>query len=235
MEDTQAQNYFIRSCNVWFPDFETVIENTEPRFWKQSFHALLALLCYFRSEITRKQFLSQFFACEVPKKIFPSDKVLYSQIRLLGSAYQNKEVSNAEFDEQLLLAFRRRPTEDIFSPAFESWDECKRLISKLEKKRKLPLWFDFVGWLGYLKGNVSRQQYVEVVCSESDYLCQLLSLGTDFVKQELNEKYSMEVSVALHLRKLCIDYKHGLLLPDDFDVQFLLLAKEFCSDIVEYD
>ena len=43
MEDTQAQKYFIRSCNVWFPDFETVIENMERRFRKQSFHALLVL------------------------------------------------------------------------------------------------------------------------------------------------------------------------------------------------
>ncbi|MBQ9851368.1 MAG: hypothetical protein IJO37_00440 [Ruminiclostridium sp.] len=233
MEDTQAQKYFIRSCNVWFPDFETVIENMERRFRKQSFHALLALLCYFRSEITRQQFLSQFFACEVPKKLLPSDKVLYSEIRLLGSAYQNKEVSNAEFDEQLLLAFRRRPTEDIFSPAFDSWDECKRLISKLEKKCKLPLWFDFVGWIGYLKGNVSRQQYVEIVCSESDYLCQLLDFGTDDAKKDLTETYRAETSVVLRLRELCINYKKTILTQEDFDNRFLLLAREFCLDIPE--
>ena len=230
-EDTRVQDYFIRSCNVWFPDFEERMKDKEQRYQKRSFHAMLDLLCYFRSKLTRQQFISRFVSQEAPEKILPSEKALYSQARSLCSAFQTRKISDAEFDEQLLLAFRERPTEDVFAPPFESWDEIKRLIYKFEHKRKLPVWLDLLGWLGFLKGNVSRQPYAEIVCGEGSHLCQLLEFGTDAVKEDLNGKYSMEVSVALRLRKLGIDYKFNSLSNEDFDAQFLLLAKEFCSDI----
>jgi len=80
---------------------------------------------------------------------------------------------------------------------------------------------------------VSRQQYVEIVCSESDYLCQLLDFGTDDAKKDLTETYRAETSVVLRLRELCINYKKTILTQEDFDNRFLLLAREFCLDIPE--
>lgn len=116
----------------------------------------------------------------------------------------------------------------------KSNNEISDLISRLRKKsNRLPFYLDGFGWVGYLLGNVTRQEYVNIVGDTGDHLCRLLAYGTDELKKDLNEKYSMEVSVVLRLRKLCIDYKNGLLLQDDFDDQFLQLAREFCSDIPE--
>ena len=82
-------------------------------------------------------------------------------------------------------------------------------------------------------GNVTRQLYVKTVCDTGDHLCQLLAYGTDAVKEDLNDKYSMEVSVALRLRELCMNYKNGSLSSDEFDCRFLQLAGDFCLDILE--
>ena len=232
MDDTLVQDYFIRSRNVWFPDFETVIERREQRFRRQSFHAMLALIRYFRSEITRQQFLSQFLADEAPERCF--DETQYTHIRALCAAYQRKEISAAEFDEQILVSFRAKPVDDVFSPPFELWDEAVCLISRLRKKsERLPFYLDGFGWVGYLLGNVPRQFYVKAVGDAGSYLCQLREYGVDAIKEALKETYSMEVSVALDLRKLCIGYKTGAISNEDFDRQFLQLAREFCADIPE--
>jgi len=231
MEDIRDQEYFIKSCNVWFPDFEEAIESKEQRYQKQSVHGMLALMHYFRAEITRQQFLSRFLVQEAPK--LSADKIRYSQIRELCTAYQCKKLSDIEFDEKILLSFRGRPSGDVFSPAVESWDQIKSLISKLERKRTLPPWLECFGWLGYLKGNVQRKPYAEIVCGEGDYLCQLQEYGVEAVKEDLKNKYSMEVSAALDLRALCMNYRDGSISPDEFDCRFIQLAREFCSDVPE--
>jgi hypothetical protein len=234
MENVRVLEYFIRSCNVWFPDFEEKIECKEQHYQKRSFHAMLVLLRYFRSEITREAFLFQFFAQDPPEKLLSIDKTPYLQIKEFCAAYQNKEISAAEFDEKVLISFRARPLDGVFSPPFELWSDVVCLISRLERKQKcLPIWFDFLGWTGYLKGNVTIQQYLEIAGDSGDYLCQLLDYGTDAVKEELNKTYSKEVAAALHLRKLCIDYKDELLSQEAFDNRFLQLAKDFCWDILE--
>ena len=232
MEDTQTQSYFIRSCNVWYPDFETKIERREEAFQRESFHAMLALIRYFRSEITRQQFLSQFLADEAPEQSIYETK--YSHIRSLCAAYQRKEISDAELDEQILVSFRAKPVDDVFSPPFALWDEVVCLISRLKKKmERLPIYFDGFCWVGYLLGNMPRQVFVEAVGDAASYLCRLQAYGFEYVKEALKETYSKEVSVALRLRKLCIDYKTGSISNDDFDHQVLELAREFCSDIPE--
>ena len=68
------------------------------------------------------------------------------------------------------------------------------------------------------------------VCDAADHLCLLLEYGTNAVKEDLKEKYSLEVSVALGLRELCMNYMDGLLSSDQFDCQFLQLTRDFCSD-----
>lgn len=234
MEEVWTQEYFIRSRNVWFPDFEEKIEDMDTRCQKRNFHGMLALLCYFRGEITREAFLRQFLAQKAPEKMLLREKTQYIQIKELCLAYQDKEISDAEFDEKVLISFRARPLDGVFSPPFELWSDVVCLISRLERKQKcLPIWFDFLGWTGYLKGNVTIQQYLEIAGDSGDYLCQLLDYGTDAVKEELNKTYSKEVAAALGLRKLCIDYKNELLCQSDFDNRFLHLAKEFCWDILE--
>jgi len=234
MEDTLVQEYFIKSRNVWFPDFEKEMERKSLRYQKSSFPSMLALLCYFRSEITRNQFLSQFLTQKAPEKLLSIDRRPYLQIKEYCISYQNKEISSAEFDEKILLSFRARPSDDVFSPSFEAWNEVIHLISRLEEKtNRLPFYFDGLGWIGYLMGNVTRQLYVKTVCDTGDHLCQLLAYGTDAVKEDLNDKYSMEVSVALRLRELCMNYKNGSLSSDEFDCRFLQLAGDFCLDILE--
>ena len=234
MEDIGVQEYFIKSCNVWFPDFEKKIEDKGLHYRKISFYAMLTLLCYFRSEITRNQFLSQFLTQKAPEKLLSIDRRPYLQIKEYCISYQNKEISSVEFDEKILLSFRARPSDDVFSPSFEAWNEVIHLISRSEEKtNRLPFYFDGLGWSGYLMGNVTRQLYVKTVCDTGDHLCQLLAYGTDAVKEDLNDKYSMEVSVALRLRELCMNYKNGSLSSDEFDCRFLQLAGDFCSDILE--
>lgn len=234
MKDTSVQECFMKSPNVWFPDFEKELERKSFRYQKSSFHPMLTLLRYFRSEITRDQFLSQFLTQKAPDKLLSADKIPYLQIRAHCLSYQYKEISNAEFDEKILLSFRARPLDDTFSPPFESWNEVIHLISRLEHKtNRLPFYFDGLGWTGYLKGNAARHLYVRTVCDTGDYLCQLLAYSTEDVKDNLNGKYSPEVSVALRLRELCTNYKDGLTTSDEFDCQYLQLAREFCSDIWE--
>ncbi|MBR2491450.1 MAG: hypothetical protein IKB65_08225 [Ruminiclostridium sp.] len=234
MEDTRDQEYFIKSRNVWFPDFEKEMERKSLRYQKSSFPSMLALLCYFRSEITRNQFLSEFLTQKAPDKMLSTDKLPYLQIKEYCLSYQNKEISDAEFDEKILLSFCARPLDGVFSPPFASWNEVVHLISRVENKTNhLPFYFDGLGWVGYLKGNVTRYLYVKTVCDAGDHLCQLLQYGSDAVKEDLNDKYSMEVSVALRLRELCMKYKDGSLSSDEFDCQYLQLAKDFCSDILE--
>ena len=233
-EDTRDQVYFIKSRNVWFPDFEKEIERKRVRYQKSSFLSMLALLCYFRSDITRDQFLSQFLTQKVPDNMFSTDKVLYLQIKKCCLSYQSKDISNADFDEKILLSFRARPLDDVFSPPFEAWNEVVQLISRLENKtNRLPFYFDGLGWIGYLMGNVTRQLYVKTVCDAGDHLCQLLAYGTDTVKEDLHDKYSTEVSVALRLRELCMNYQHESLSSEEFDCRFLQLAGDFCLDTLK--
>ena len=230
----ENSHYFKRSCRVWFPDFENVLERRKQHYQKQSSHPMLALVRYVRSDITRQQFLSLFSPHEMPENFFPTDNILYSRIRALCAAYQDRKLSDGEFDEQILIAFRSGPVDDVFSPPYESWDEILRLISRLETKvSRLPFYFDGLGWIGYLKGNAPRQQYVNLTCDSADYLCLLLEYGVDTIKAALRETYATEVSVALRLRTLCMDCRNGSLLPDDFDHRFLELAQEFCRDIPE--
>ena len=245
-EGLALQDYFARSNKVWFPDFEETLEQREDLYRRiygkhpAVVSCFTSVLQYLRGELSRPQFAEQFLTHfseqGEPPRMLSAHRKVYKSAYELCTAYQSRLISNAEFDEQLLLSFRDRPTGDVFSPAFESWDTFKSLISKLEKKSQcLPVYFDGISWNGYLKGNVESRRYAELYLAggTGDYLCQLLEYGADTVKESLKETYSMEVSVALRLRKLCMDYRDELLSHDDFEAQFLLLAEEFCSNIPE--
>lgn len=235
-EYIQLQEYFVRSSKIWFPDFVETIEEEHDRYSRYSsdFSGLRALLSFFRGELTRVQFADCFLKYDAPHKMLSKQRRLYYRTQELCVAYQNRSISDVEFDEQLLLAFRNRPTEDVFSPAFESWGEITALISLLEKKSKqLPVHFDGLAWGTYLKGIVTSRQYAAAYLAfdTGSHLTQVMSYGAD--KERLRKNYSMEISVCLRLNKLCFDYDNKLLSPDDFKLQFLQLAKEFCSDIKE--
>lgn len=240
-ENRQSQDYFDKSQKIWFPDFEKVLQEEAEYYDEYSnssnYSGLIAVLCFFRKEHTRAQFVAYFLEQDPPqKKLLTKHRKLYNRAHELCTAYQNQLISDAEFDKQLLLSFRNRPTDDVFAPAPESWEEITLLISRLEaKSKRLPVYFDGLAWSAYLKGIATNQQYVQVQLARDTggYLAQLLAYGVDSIKKELKEIYSMEVSVCMRLRKLCIDYKEELISSDDFISQFLLLAREFCSDIVE--
>ena len=237
-ENIHSQDYFVKSPTIWFPDFSEVVENQGDYYGKSSsnFSSFIAILRVFHKELTRAQFAAYFLEQDAPQKMLSKHRKLYNCAQELCTAYRNRLISDVEFDEQLLLSFRNRPTEDVFSPSFESWDDITRLISRLEKKQtRLPVFFDGLAWNSYLKGIVTRRTYVEAHLDwdTGGYLAQLLAYGTDSVKDPLKEKYSTEVSVSMRLKNLCFDYKNDSLSPDDFESQFLQLAREFCSDIVE--
>ena len=237
-ENLTVQDYFVKSKKVWFPDFSEMLETQGELYSKSKYDlsSLLTVLRYFRRELSKKQFATYFLEQKAPEKMLSKQRELYNCAHELCMAYQNQSISNTEFDERLLLAFRHRPTEDVFLPVFESWDEINSLISRLEKKgNRLPIYFDGLGWNGYLKGIVTSRQYVEwhLNWGTGDHLCQLLACGTDEMKKDLNETYSMEVSVVLRLRELCMEYRDQLVSPDSFEAQFLELAREFSSNIPE--
>ena len=236
MEENKSQHYFKHSPNVWFPDLEEKMEGAQRRWQRTSFDGMLELLRYFRSEITRQQFLHQFLRQGLPEKLLPSDREKYLQIKTLCTDHLEQKISDAELDEGLLLCFRARPAGDVFAPAFEDWEEIKALISGLEKKSAaLPCYFDGLGWCGYLRGLVTSHQYAEGILAwdTGGYLAQLCDYGVDSVKTSLRERYQREVSVSLHLRDLCIDYKKELMTTEAFNAQFLQLAREFCADTGE--
>ena len=231
----QTQNYFEKSCNVWFPYFEEMIAQMEQRYQKYPvpFTAMLAMISYFRTQISRQQFLAQFFAQEAPQKLLPSDRGKYVQVKKICTAYQNNDICNTDLDEQLLLCFRSRPTDNVFSPAFEEWNDICNLMSRLTKKMKtLPVHFDGTSWNVYLCGKLKRNEYVDVLLAwklTEQLLHPAYVTDTDaFVK-----KYATEISVCMNLHKLCTEYKNGLFSTDYFDTRFLELAKAFCSDIPE--
>lgn len=235
-ESLQAQNYFARSNRIWFPDFEGVVQDEKRRYGKNvnNFSSLISVLRFFQQNLSRSQFVSQFLEQVAPQKMLSKDRQFYNRTRELCISYQNRTISNSEFDEQILLSFRNRPTEDVYTPTYESWTETTLLLSRLKRKEEsLPHYFDGLGWNAYLKGIVTSRQYAErhLAWDTGGYLAQLLSYGVD--KANLKEKYSAEISVCIRLRKLCIDYKDALLSKNDFDEQFLGLAREFCSDISE--
>ena len=231
MEEKMSENFFVRSRNVWFPDFEEKMDAAQRRCQRTSFHGMLILMRYFRTEMTRQQFLLQFPAQEIPEKCFPSDREKYLQMKALCAAYQNGEISGTELDERLLFCFRARPVEDVFAPAFESWDEIHDLLSRLQRKTdRLPVYFDGLGWSAYLKGLITGRQYAEahMAFDTGSYLQMLLEYGID--KENLKETYSAEISVCLRLRKLCSDYRYELISTGEFETQFLQLAGEFCGN-----
>lgn len=232
-----SQDYFVKSQNIWFPDFEKVLqaetEYCDDYSDSSNYSGIIAILSFLRKEVTREQFVTYFLEQDPPQKtLFSKHREQYNRVHELCSAYQNHSISDTEFDEQLLLSFRNRPTEDVFSPEPELWDEVTLLISRLETKAKrLPVYFDCLALGVYLKGALTKQQYVKLqsISDTGGYLAQLLEYGVDSVKQELKETYSMEVSVCLRLRKLFIDYKEGLISADEFDSRFLQLVREFCA------
>ena len=195
---------------------------------------MLVLLAYFRKEISRQQFLNRFLEQEVPQKILPSDRRKFLQVEALCKSSLNQRISDEAFDEQLLLCFRDRPCSDVFSPAFEQWNEMKCLISKLEQKEKcLPVHFDGIAWNGYLTGKITRREYVTLHLSwgTEEHLAHILAYGTD--KESFAQKYAVEASVCMRLQKLCTAYRDALISSKDFDNCFLELAKEFCADILK--
>lgn len=231
----QALEYFVRSQKVWFPDFDEILQSEFELYskYQNNYSSLIAVISYFRKELSRAQFVTHFSKQEMPQKMLIKHRRLYDCAQKLSIAYQNGSISAAEFDEQLLLAFRNRPTEDVFSPVYELWDEITFLISRLEKKSNhLPIYFDGLGWGGYLKGYITRRQYAETHSNfdAGGYLAQVLDYGVDAEKENLKNNYGTEISVCLRLRKLCSDYQAGSILPNEFDSQFLQLAMEFCWD-----
>lgn len=230
-EKELSVRYFERPHTVWFPDLEEEMERMERRYRKSDFHAMLALLSYFRREITGQQLLRQVFSEEAPKKLLPSDLKKYTRIKELCGSCRQEEISGPALDEQLLLCFRGRPTEDVFAPAYEAWEGIKGLISRLEQKMKaLPVYFDGLGWGSYLKGTVTGREYAghNLSWDPGGYLAQILVYGTD--AEAIGEAYRREISVCVSLRKLCLDYKAELLSPEEFAAGFLALAEEFCWD-----
>ena len=231
-----SRDLFEQSKQIWFPDLAETL-NEEKRLYSKygaDFSSLTAVLRFFCRELTRSQFTAYFLEQKPPQKMLSRHRKLYQCAQKLCISYQERAISDAEFDDQLLLAFRNRPTEDVFSPAFETWSEIAYLITLLEKKsQSLPVYFDGLSWGAYLKGIVTGRQYAEayLTVDTGGYLAQLLSYGADSVKASLSEQYSTEVSVCIRLRTLCIDYKHGSLSPVEFGSRFLQLAREFCSDI----
>ena len=235
-KEIPSQDYFEKSQKIWFPDFTEMLEAEEGHYSKYAadFSSLIAVLRFFRKELSRAQFVTCFLELKTPQKMLHKPRDLYTRAHELCTAYQNQSICDTEFDEQLLLSFRNRPTEDVFTPAFELWDEINLLMSRLEEKsRRLPIHFDGTAWNSYLKGIVTRKQYAGcyLAFGTGDHLAQVLAYGVD--KENFAKEYSQEISVCLHLRKLCIDYKAALLSPDSFDSRFLELAKEFCVDISE--
>lgn len=197
------------------------------------FDAMLVLLCYFRSEINRQQFLSRFMICGVPQKLLPSDRRMHLQIKEICVAYQCAQISDTDFDEQLMRSFRNRPQDRVFSPPYAEWDENLRLMSRLAKKMNaLPLHFDGAAWNGYLSGRVKRTEYANAVLAWrlAEQLENPLYIAD---KTEFKKDYAAEISVCMRLHMLCEAYKKEQFSDDSFDLQFLQLAKEFCSDISE--
>lgn len=237
-ESVQSQDYFVKSPQIWFPDFEEMLEQREAHYRRLSadFSSLIAVVRFLRGELSRAQFVSQFLEQEAPGKMVSSHRVLYNCAQEVCTAYENRQICDEEFDEKLLLAFRNRPTGDVFTPAPEAWEDVTRLISRLEAKSdRLPVWFDGLGWVGYLKGIVTSRQYAEVHLAQdtAGSLAQLLTYGADSVKESLQETYSREVSVCLQLKNLCCDYRQERISRDDFNARLLLLAGEFCRDFPE--
>lgn len=225
----EEATYFTKSQRIWFPDFEEMIEKYDKDGDTSS--ALRAIVGYFRKELSAAEFAAYFLGQDAPGKMLHTHRKLYKRALELCMQYRNQSICQEEFDEQLLLAFRGRPTEDVFSPAFPLCGEiCQLLPRILEKSRCLPLHFDGTAWNAYLKGIVTRSEYVKGYLSfgTGEHLAQLVANGVD--KENFAKQYSKEISVCLSLRKLCIDYRAGLLSPDSFDTQFLALAKEFCTE-----
>ncbi len=234
-KDRQDQCFFSGSPNVWFPDFMEMVEAAQKHCarYPTPFVSMNALLAYLRKEISRNQFVEQFLAQEVPRKILLSDRRVYLQVKALCDEYRSQNICAAEFDERLLLSFRARPVDDAFSPDFKQWKKITELILRLrQKEKKLPVHFDGIGWMAYLTGRLMRREYVEqhLTWSTGEHLSQYLTYGVG--AEEFAEKYASEITVCMKLRTLCMEYKDGKETAEEFDRQMLNLAQEFCKEII---
>ena len=226
--------YFEKPSTIWFPDFEEVMEEKEGSFQKYSFFSGIALIRYFRGELTREQFISEFLAQEMPQKILSREKELYKQIQEWFYAVQQQIMCPADFDAQIFLAFRNRPAEDVFVPALDKQEEICKLMSRLKQKdNRLPLSLFRIPWNPYLSGRFTRKECTELFLASGtyEYLARRVAYGID--KEDLAAKYRTEIAVCLRLWQLCLAQRDNSVSKDSFDTQFVALATEFCADIPE--
>jgi len=235
-EGILAQDGFTARQRIWFPDFEEMLVQQEAHFEKlgADFSCFLLLLRYFRGAMSRAQFVKEYLAQEAPQKMLRKHRELYQRVFTLCIAYEAQSICDTELDDQLLLAFRDRPEEDVFTPDFSLWDDVAHLMSVLEaKSRRLPHHFDGTAWNSYLRGSLTRREYTERFLSFGtvDHLAKIAAYGLD--KDRFAEEFSPEISVCLQLHKLCQDYRDSVVSPASFDLQFLELARAFCEELLE--
>lgn len=235
-EGMLSQDYFAASQRIWFPDFEEMIVQQKTHYEKlgPDFSCFLILLRYFRKALSRAQFAKDFLAQEAPRKMLRKQRELYQRVCTLCRAYEAQSIFDTELDAQLLLAFRDRPAEDVFTPDFSLWDEVTHLMSLLDtKSKRLPHHFDGMAWNRYLSGSLTRKEYTEryLAFGTVDHLAQIAAYGID--KDRFAEEYATEISVCQQLHKLCQDYRDCVIFPASFDLRFLELAREFCGDLME--
>lgn len=223
---------FIRSRSIWFPDFADELREQEQHYRRLNgdFSVFLILLCYLRGEMPRGQFVTQFSETEAPQNMLRRQRALYTRLQTLCAAYQNHGIGDAAFDEQLLLAFRGRPTEDVFSPTDSKQNEIIRLMARLDEKAKqLPPPFDGTAWNSFFSGRLTRRQYADACLSfgVADRLTQAAC------EDAFAQAYRTEISVCQQLQALCTAYRDGQVTPDSFDIRFTALANAFCADAPE--
>lgn len=234
MENKQPQQYFVTPTTVWFPDFQEELAARAHRWSRPAapVGGLLLLADYFQGKLTRDAFLTQFFSQEAPQKALRADRELYRQVQELCRAFDGGSLPPEDLDAQLLLCLRNRPTEDVFRPAFEDWEDILSLLARITRKENtLPPAFDGIGWKAYLSGRLTRQEYTGANLARDtlDQLALLVSYGAQ--KEAFDAKYREELSLCLQLRTLFIEYREGKLSPEHFDKQFLHLATAFCVGI----